>query len=76
MKDGKPLHLAWISGVTDQLKQGIVTSPEKWVGKVAELTAMQVECISGEYTLRHGKIERWRDDKRPDDCDFSQVKIN
>ena len=75
-KDGKPLHLAWISGVTDQLKQGIVTSPEKWVGKVAELTAMQVECISGEYTLRHGKIERWRDDKRPDDCDFSQVKIN
>lgn len=76
MKDNKPIHLAWISGITDELKQGIVSTPEKWIGKVAELTAMQVEHIDDEYTLRHGKIERWRNDKKPEDCNFSQIKTN
>ena len=76
MKDNKPVHLAWISGITDELKQGIISTPEKWIGKVAELTAMQVEHIDGEYTLRHGKIERWRNDKKPEDCDFSQIRTN
>lgn len=37
------------------------------------LTAMEIECIDGEYSLRHGRIENWRDDKKPEDCDFSQV---
>lgn len=73
MKDGKRVHVAWISGITDELKKEIVTKPEKWVGKVAELTAMEIEHIDGNYSLRHGRIENWRDDKKPEDCDFSQI---
>ena len=73
MKDGKPKHIAWISGITDELKNEIVNNPEKWKGKVAELTAMMTECIDGEYSLRHGRIETWRNDKRPEDCDYSQI---
>jgi hypothetical protein len=73
MKDGHRVHIAWISGITDELKKEIVTKPEKWVGKVAELTAMEIEHIDGNYSLRHGRIENWRDDKKPEDCDFSQI---
>lgn len=70
---GKPRHIAYISGITDELKNEIVSNPTKWVNKVAELTAMEIEHINNDYTLRHGKIEKWRDDKNPDDCSYDQL---
>jgi hypothetical protein len=73
MDNGTPRHIAWISGITDELKRDIVANPDKWKGKVAELTAMEIEHIDSDYTLRHGKIEKWRDDKKADDCEFSQL---
>lgn len=73
MKDGVPTRIAWISGITDELKDEIISNPEKWKGKVAALTAMMTECIDGNYSLRHGRIDTWRPDKRPEDCDFSQI---
>lgn len=76
MKDGKPVHIAWISGITNELKEGIVNNPMKWIGKVVELNAMMLECINGEYSFRHAVIKQWRDDKRPEDCDFSQITQN
>lgn len=76
MKDGKPCHIGYISGITDTLKREIVENPEKWVHKVFELTAMEVEksedAESG-YSLRHGKIVQERPDKNYLDCDFSQI---
>lgn len=73
MKDGVPTHIAWISGITDELRQDIVSNPDKWRGKVAELTGMELECIDGVYSFRHGKIATWRDDKRPEDCSYDQI---
>lgn len=73
MENGVPKHIAWINGITEELKEGIVKNPEKWVNKVAELTAMEVQNIKGEYTLRHGKIEKWRDDKLPTDCEMDGI---
>ena len=73
MKDGKPVHLAWISGITDELKRDIVEKNNEMINKVAELTAMEVEYIDGEYSLRHAKIVQWRTDKKPEDCDFTQI---
>ena len=73
MKDGKPYHIAWISGITDELKDGIVHNREKYINKVVELTAMEIEKISDDYTLRHGKIVCFREDKKASDCDFSQL---
>lgn len=73
MDNGIPRHIAWISGITDELKEGIISNPEKWKGKVAELTAMEIEHIDNDYTLRHGKIEKWRDDKKAEDCEFGQL---
>lgn len=74
MKDGKPVHIAYISGIEDSLKKEIITSPEKWIGKVAALNAMEVEKIDGQYSLRHGKIDTWRSDKKPEDCEWSQIE--
>jgi|GEM_PF-1429881 len=73
MNGDKPVHITWISGITDELKKEIVTNPDKWIGKVAELTAMEIEHIDNDYTLRHGKIEKWRNDKNSTDCEFSQL---
>lgn len=73
MEDGKPIHIAWISGIDDILKAEIISNPEKWKGKVAALTAMEIENVTGEYTLRHGKIDHWRSDKNPEDCGWDQI---
>jgi ATP-dependent DNA ligase len=73
MKENNPVHVAWISGITDELKRDIVEKNNELTGKVAELTAMEVEHIDGEYSLRHAKIVQWRTDKKAEDCDFSQI---
>ena len=73
MKNNEEVHIAWISGITDSLKENIVKNNKEYIGKVAELTAMEIECIDNEYSLRHGKIVQWREDKTKDDCNFSQI---
>ena len=76
MKDGKPVHIAWISGITDDVKNRIVHEPESLVGKVVEVSCMQIEHIDGEYSLRHGKILGFRSDKAAEECTFDQIAIN
>lgn len=73
MREGKPFHLAWISGITDEMKKDIISNPEKYKNKVYEITCMEVEKIDGKYSLRHGKIVAPRPDKSAEDCDFSQI---
>lgn len=74
MKNGKPIHIAWISGISDTLKKEIINYPEKWKYKVAELTAMELEMINGNYSLRHGRIEKWREDKNYEECSYEQLQ--
>lgn len=76
MRDGKPEHIAYISGVPDEMKRGIVQEPDKWIGQVYSLTAMEVEKIEGQYSLRHGKVVERRTDKLPEDCEWSQIESN
>lgn len=73
MKDGKPIRIGYISGITDEMRKGIVENPEKYIHKVFELSAMEIEHIGESYSLRHGKIEKERLDKNYLDCDFSQI---
>lgn len=73
IKDGKPVHIGYISGITDEMRKGIVENPEKYIHKVFELSAMEIEHIGESYSLRHGKIEKERLDKNYLDCDFSQI---
>ena len=73
MRGGKKFHIGWISGIPDEMKAGIINTPEKYKNKVYEISAMEVEKIEGNYSLRHGKIIAPRPDKNPEDCDFSQI---
>ena len=73
MKDGEPYHLGFISGITDDVREGIVANPEKWKGKVVVVNAMMLEKIEGNYSLRHGKIMEWREDKTAEECTFDQI---
>lgn len=73
MKDGKPVHIGYISGVSDTIRKEIISEPDKWIHKVFELSAMELENINGNYSLRHGVIIRERPDKNYLDCDFSQI---
>lgn len=72
MKDGKPVHVAYISGIPDEIKRDIVFNPEKLKNKVAELTAMEVEKDT--KCLRHGRIVTWREDKNFNDCTYDQIE--
>ena len=74
MKDGVPKKIAWMQGITEDLRKEIVENPEKWRGKVAELGGMKLEHIDGEYSFRHGIIKRWRNDKRAEDCSYEQIE--
>ena len=73
MKDGKPIRIGYISGIADVMRKGIVENPEKYIHRVFELSAMEIEHIGDSYSLRHGKIEKERLDKNYLDCDFSQI---
>lgn len=72
-KDGEEYPIAWLSGITDEIKEKIVKKNEELKGKVVEITAMELEKIDGHLSLRHSKIVNWRDDKAAEDCDFSQL---
>jgi ATP-dependent DNA ligase len=74
MKDGKPKHIGYISGITEEIKEQFVKNPEEIIDKVAEISAMEIEHIGEDYSLRHAKIIQWRKDKTKEDCEWSQVE--
>lgn len=77
MKDGVVTPVGYISGITDDIRKGIVINPEAYKGKVYELSCMEIEktgISETGYSFRHAKfIGERTDGKRPEDCDFSQI---
>lgn len=66
-KDDKLVHVGNLSGITEEIK-------EKWkgyIGKVAEITAMEIMDTGG---IRHCKFIRWKDDKKPEECLMEQIQ--
>lgn len=76
MKDGEPVHIGYINGITDEMRKEIVTNPEKWVHRVFEISCMQIEHIDNAYSMRHAKILQERTDKDWKDCDWGQISEN
>lgn len=70
--DGSDRHLCWISNFTDELKEQIKNSQDGCRGRVAKITAMEIDSTSGK--LRHAKILEWRIDKPMKDCTVDQLK--
>lgn len=76
MKDGKPVHIGYISGLPDEVRKGLVSEPEKWKGKVYEISCMEIENCDNGYSMRHAKIVQERPDKDASSCDWSQITDN
>lgn len=76
MKDGKPVHIGYISGLPDEIRKGIIDNPDKWVHRVFEISCMQLENIDGAYSMRHAKVLQERKDKNWQECDWRQISEN
>lgn len=70
-KDGKVVGVGWVSGVSDEVKQGIVDDPENWKYKVIKVNAMSIEPDT--HKFRHARIVEWRNDKNWKDCEVTQL---
>ena len=70
-KDGNEIPVAWISGIGDEVKEGIVNNPERWKHRVVMVNAMGIE--NDTHKFRHGRIVSWRDDKNWKDCEIEQL---
>lgn len=70
-ENGKVVSVGWISGISEEIKEGIVHEPDKWIHKVAMVNAMGIEPDS--HKFRHGRIVTWRTDKTWRDCELSQL---
>lgn len=69
MRDGKEYGIAWISGVTDEVKEAVAKG--KMRHSVAKIRAMQIEPDT--KRLRHAVVLEWREDKAWKDCDYEQL---
>jgi hypothetical protein len=65
-KDGKLVEIGNLSGITDEVKENW----RDWVGKVIEVTAMEVMDTGG---LRHPKYVGERSDKAPTECTWDSI---
>lgn len=72
IKDGNITPIGFISGISDEVREGIVKNPDDWKGKVVELQAMEIAYNEGIPALRHAKIINWRTDKSYKDCIWNE----
>lgn len=71
MMNGEIVPIGWISGVSDEVRAGIVEDPKSYFGRVIELQAMEIDTTGAIPTLRHAKIINWRTDKNYKDCEWN-----
>jgi len=66
-KEGKLITIGSISGLTEE----ILEHWKDYVGKVAEVSAMQI--FEDSHMLRHPIFIQWREDKEPKECNWEQL---
>lgn len=62
------------SGISDQLRKDIYEDIEAFKGRVIEVSAMEFNSKS--WTMRHGRLLRFRDDKLIQQCTKDGIAIN
>ncbi len=67
MKDGQLIQIGSLSGINDEVKENWRT----YIGKVAEITGMEIFNDTG--AIRHPKVVGFREDKKPEECDWKQI---
>lgn len=70
MKDGKPVQIGNLSGITDEVKENW----KDYIGKVCEISCMEImDNEQGGKGLRHAKFLNWREDKTKEECLWEDV---
>lgn len=67
-KDNKVVEIGSLSGLTEE----VLANVEKYKGKVAEITGMQI-MHDANGGIRHPKFVRWRDDLTVRDTDWHRI---
>lgn len=65
-KKGELVEVGQTSGITDEMREDFATNPDKYIGEVAEVGAM--EKIKKTGALREPRFIRIRDDKNDFEC--------
>ena len=67
----KLIEVARVSGLTDEVREGASNNFQDYKGRVVEVSAMMVDIEK--KSLRHAKLERFRDDKNPEECLYTEI---
>lgn len=67
---GSLIEVARIASLTDEVRYGATEDPTKYIGKVVEVSCMEVLPTGG---LRHAKIKKYREDKVASECLWEKV---
>lgn len=71
-KDGECINVGRVaSGLSDANRKEMTLNPEKYLGKVVEVSCMSVN--KKDKTLRHPVFIRVRDDKNPSECLVEEI---
>lgn len=69
--NGEIVPVGWVSGITEEVKNGIVNNNKDWKYRVVKVNAMDIE--NDTHHFRHARIIEWRDDKPWTDCNIDQL---
>lgn len=67
----KIVHIGYLSGIIDAIKEEIVTDNSKYVNKPCLINAMEIDDESGKF--RHAKFIRFRDDISWKNCSTDKI---
>lgn len=71
-KNGKLVEVGRVaSGLTDEMREDMAEHPEKYIGKVAQISCMSLN--KKDHTVRHPVFERMRPDKDENDCLLDEI---
>jgi ATP-dependent DNA ligase len=71
-QEGKIVKVGRVaSGLTDSMREDLANNPDKYLGKVVQVSCMSLNKV--DLTLRHPVFETMRDDKDPQDCKLIEI---
>lgn len=71
-ENGELVERGVCSGFDEKLRKELTANPDKYIGKVIEVDAM--ERIPDTKALRQPVFKRFRDDKLPEECEYEMQK--
>ena len=72
-KSGEIVPIGYLSGLTEEVKEKIVTNNELYKGRVADIQCMEIDYSGTVPTLRHARFMGFRDDLTIEDATWEKA---